>query len=326
MPSLVACVIGNGFVKTFAGDRPIIFPSVIATEQAGIDFSGFKSSADFVIEFDKKRLAIGDTAWKLGRMRMTQMDRSRVGSEFYCQLFAAALVSTIKESGPVNVVLTLPIGWYAKRDEVRDKMKGEYTIKRDKKTFTYEISARNIRIIPEGFGVLAAQMLDDQGCITRREIGSATVGIVEIGTGTTDLSLFQSLELVPVKSRGVDIGLKDVWEAIQADINEDHGRELELHKIDEAIWTGAFKDSGEIVNVKPYVKKHMPSLANAIAAEINNRWDGGRIADGIYFAGGGAPQCYPYLSYRHGKLVDQSHIADALGAYLYGLFRSKQGK
>lgn len=326
MPALGAFVLGNGFTKAYAGDKPVVFPSVVATEQAGIDFSGFKGRSDFVIEFEDKHLAIGETAWKLGRMRMTQMDRSRVGTEFYRQLFAAALTMTIKESGPVNVVLTLPIGWYAKRDEVRSKMKGVYTVKRDKKTYTYEISARDIRIIPEGFGVLAGQMLDNDGCIVRREVASATVGIVEIGTGTTDLSLFQSLELVPVKSRGVDIGLKDVWEAIQAEINEDYGRELELHKIDAAIWSGAFRDSGVEINVKPYVKKHMPSLANAIAAEINNRWDGGRLADAIYFAGGGAPQCYPLIRFRHGLLVQDSHVADARGAYLYGLFRSKQGK
>ncbi len=326
MSTIAALVIGNGFVKVWTENKQTIFPSVLATEQAGIDFSGFKSGNDFVIEFDGKHLAVGKTAWKLGRMRITPMDRSRIGSKFYRQLFAAALSEATKESGPLNVVLTLPVAWYAKRDQVRNHLKGEYMIKRNKRVCTYELSSKNITIVPEGFGVLASQLLDEEGCITHRELAAATVGIVEIGTGTTDLSLFQSLELVPVKSRGIEIGLRDVWESVQAEINEDYGRELELHQIDDAIWSGAFKDSGEIINVKPYTKKHMPNLANAVMTEINNLWGGGRIADGIYFAGGGGPQCYPYFEYRHGKLVDNSHVADAHGAYLYGLFKYKQVK
>lgn len=326
MTIVIACVMGNGFTKICSKEGTIIFPSIIAIEQAGISFSGFKTGSDFVIEYDGNRLAVGETAWKLGRMRMTPMDRSRIGTEFYRQLFAAALVSTVKESGPVDVVITMPVQWYDKRDEVKEMLKGEYVITHNKKKFTYEIGARNIRVIPEGFGVLAGQMLDDTGRIVRREVATSTVGIVEIGTGTTDLSLFKSLELIPVKSKGLEFGLKEVWESIQAEINQAYGRELELHKIDEAIHKGYFKDSGDPISMRPYTEKHMPGLANAIATDINNRWEGGRLADGIYFAGGGGPQCYPYFTYKHGKLVDESHLADARGAYLYGLFKSKRGK
>lgn len=323
---LVAIIIGNGFTKTWSLDKQVIFSSVIAVEQSGIDFAGFKAGNDFVIEYEGKRLAIGEAAWKLGRMRLSLMDRSRVGSDFYVQLFAAALAATIRESGPVSAVITLPIQWYAERESVKDKLKGEYVVVKDKKKYTYTLTARDIRIIPEGFGVLASQMLDDNGCIERREIASSVAGIVEIGTGTTDLSLFNALELVPVKSKGLEIGLRDVWESVQADLNKDLGRELELHRIDRAIREGSFKDSGKVIDMTPYIKKHMPSLAMAISSDIDNRWESGRLADGIYFAGGGAPQLYSYFKYKHGKLVDKAHVADAYGAFLYGMFRARQGK
>lgn len=320
---IAGIIIGNGFVKRADESGLTISPSVIAVEQAGIDFSGFKSSKDFVIEFEGQRLALGDSARKLGRLQLVEMDRSRVETPYYKSLLAGALVNPPMPEGEVTVVITLPLAQYMERDRVKKFLAGCYQIKRGNRTYTYDLPAKNIRIVPEGFGVLAAQLLDPSGSVRDAGIAKANIAIIESGTKTTDFSFFEKLELIPVKSAGKNVGLNDVWRSIAADLYKDTGRELDLHEVDQAIQDGGFRDSGVLINIKPYIKRHMPTLAGVVTAEANALWDGGREADGIYVAGGGGPQIYPMLPYAHAKLADQAWGTDAIGAYWYGKYRSK---
>lgn len=323
MGNLAAIVVGNGFVKTYREGTSVVYPSIIGEDHGGLDFDGFSTSKDRVIEFEGKRYAIGEAAWRLSTLQQTQMDRSRIGKPFYRTLFASALAATFSQSAEVSVVITLPVGWYKKRDTVREQLAGIYKIGVGKKTITLDLPPENLRIVPEGFGVLAAQFLDSEGCVKRSNLSKATIGIVEAGTGTTDLSLFTSLELVPVKSDGIDVGLRVVWDAVGNDIEKSYGRKLLPHEVDAAIRAGAFKDSGDVRDVKVFTKNRMPMLVTAIQSAIDAMWDSGRIADRIFFAGGGAAQLKSYFKYSHQEFVDQGYIADALGSYLYGLYRSK---
>jgi hypothetical protein len=323
---LFSFVIGNGWTKTWsAGDRAL-FESVIATEQGGVNFSGFKSNSDFVIEFRGGRFAVGQrTVSKLGRIPTVSMDRSRVGTDFYKTLFAAALIQSVKVSGPISAVFTMPLAWYEDRERVKGLMEGEYEVVFNRKKYTYTLDKHDIRIIPEGFGVLALQYLDEQGCTVNRNIMKASVGVVEIGTGTTDFSFFKALEIQPNKSVGKPVGLSEVWRGVAADIlKSPTKREFTLHDIDEIIRQGAYKHKGIPQDVTQFVKRHMPGLATAISGDINDMWEGGSLADAIYFAGGGAAQTKSYFSYDHQQFVDSGHTADAEGAYRYGLFRMRQ--
>jgi plasmid segregation protein ParM len=335
---LISFVIGNGYVKTWSATKQAIFPSVVATEQAGIDFSGFKTARDVVIEYEGQRYAIGDSVRRLARIPITQMDRSRVKDDIYKVLLSAALVATTKDSGPVSAVLTMPLQWYAQREEVKHFLEGEYIVGHNGKTYTYSLQADDIRMIPEGFGVLCLQYLDEQGCPARSNIERATVGVVEVGTGTTDLSFFNALSIVPIRSRGLPYGLSQVWRGVQADIDQNYHRDFTLHEIDDLIRAGRFKHNGEVKRVDQYVEAHMPTFAQAVSAEIKNLWDSGAAADHIYIAGGGGPQIYPYLQYKkgqptdeqpqptfpHAELTDRAWTADAEGAYRYGMFRLTQ--
>lgn len=323
-----AVVIGNGFTKTWTLNEKTrrIFPSVVAAEQSGISFDGFKSAKDLVIEYDGQRFAVGDSARKLGRIQTVQMDRSRVNSPFYKQLFAAALATMFPSSGNVDVVITLPLSWYESREDVKKRLVGEWLIKTGSKTL--ELNVTRVRAVPEGFGVLAMHMLDTNGSIHNADLARMSVGVCEIGTGTTDLSFFENLELIRAKSTGMNLGLVFVWQSIQADILKDTGRELALHAVDKAIREGVFNDFGKPINMDKYTKRYMPQLAASIDGGIGTNWgERGREANYIFIAGGGGPQTFPYMqSYPHAAKVDNAVTADADGAFRYGLFKGKAGK
>lgn len=324
-PQLVSLDIGNGYVKAISSTKTDSFPSVLATEQGALNFESFSAGSDFIIEYAGTRYAIGDTAWKLGRMRVVMMDRHRVGTDFYKALFVAALTSAVPRSGPVSVIFSLPVIWYSDRENVRDQMAGEYKVCRGDVEFTYTISTDDIRIVPEGFGTVALMTLNEKGEIFDRKLASSRIGVVDIGTLTTDFILFDDLEIIPTKSDTLESALSDVWKFVGENISKTYGRDLEPHEVDMAIHDGAFKSRGKLVDIQKFKDKALSSLAAAVAGRIASLWKGGDEVDNIILTGGGARLIYPHLDFPHKFLVDDAHIANCQGAYRYAIFKSARG-
>jgi plasmid segregation protein ParM len=319
---IVSNDIGNGFVKSKSSSATAVFPSVIATEQGALSFDGFNSGDDFVIEFESNRYAVGETAWKLGRMRTTAMDRSRVESDFYRILFAASLVAVVRKSGPLSVIISLPITWYSSRAIMKKRLAGEYVVYFNGKRFVYEIAETDMRIVPEGFGTLAGLILDKDAPLEVKPLMRGRVGVVDIGTKTTDFILFDELELIPAKSGGIDSALSDVWRSVREEIGKIYGRTLELHEVDRAITSGHFMQKGKQENIAALRDRALHALASAVAGEIVSLWSGGNEVDAIVLTGGGAPLIRPYLQFGHEYLVDHGHMANCRGAYLFALHKA----
>jgi len=321
---IVSIDVGNGFTKAISSTQTVCFPSVIAEEQGAIDFEGFNPNHDFVIEYEGRRYALGETAWKLGRMRVTAMDRSRVGTPFYKTLFAGALASVVQQPAQVSVVLSLPIQWYADRESVKERMAGEYTVGFGGRKLVYQVERELLRIVPEGFGTIASMVLDKTGKIENRSLANSRVGVVDIGTKTTDFMYFDALEIYPAKSGGLTTALSDVWRMVAEEVSKHVGRNLELHEIDDAMHTGYFKHRGRRVDISEWRDNALQALANAISGEIKSLWSGGDEVDNVILTGGGAIFVYPFLDFPHRFLVDDGHMANCDGAFRYGLLRSNQ--
>jgi len=319
-PHYVAIVAGNGYTKARSGNKRKTFSSVIAPEQGGIKFDGLKGSTDFVMSYAGQRFAIGDSAYSLSQIQTVRMDRSRICTPFYKQLFIAALISVVPEGGEIVAVITLPLQWYDKREEIKAFLKESYEVKIAGKTIVYDVT--DVRAVPEGFGVLCFNMIDDNGVIVDETFGQRPVGVIEIGTGTTDLSFFDGLKINRAKSAGLPHGLGEVWMGIGADISSRIGRDLELHEVDRIIRDGGFFDMGEWVEIAPYVDIHMPSLADYTQGQVGLRWgDRGREASVILVAGGGCTPLYDYFDYPHAIKSPKPWMTDMEGIYRYLLFK-----
>lgn len=338
---VASIVVGTGFVKAFGeNDMSALFPSITAHVGSGVEFNGFSAddeqSNDFVIDYDKTKLAIGTSAWRKGTVLMTQMDRTRIGSPFYRNLFAAALTQVVPPGRHyVHVVLTLPLEWYVKREEVKASLSGYYEITCRGQQYCLQVDHDGLRIVPEGFGIVAGQMLDAVGNIIQTgeyaddgselNINTARVGVIEIGTRTIDLSFFDRLQYVQSKSLGLEVGLSSVWTQVQRWISRQYGRSLSLHEIDTAIRLGVFRHNGEAISITTYTQPLIAELGSYAYSEASRLWDGGSFADVIFTGGGGGPQVWSANPppYPHAQLVNNAHTADAYGAFLYGLFRER---
>ncbi len=323
-PRIISDDIGNGFVKSKSATATATFPSVIATEQGALSFEGFNSGDDFVMEFEGTRYAIGETAWKLGRMRATAMDRSRVDSDFYRILFAASLLAVARKSGPVSIILSLPVTWYSLRTSVKTRLAGTYEVCYRGRKYTYEVDGKTMQIVPEGFGTLAGLVLANDAKSELKQLARGRVGVVDVGTKTTDLMLFDQMELIPAKSGGIDSALSDVWRGVKEEIAKVHGRTLELHEVDQAIIDGYFMQKGQQQDIKDMAERSMHALASAVAGEIVGLWSGGAEVDAILLTGGGARYIRPYLTFGHEHVIDKGYLANCAGAYLFAEYKESR--
>jgi len=76
-----------------------------------------------------------------------------------------------------------------------------------KKTFYSIIPSCEIVVIPQPAGIFFDLILDSQGNVEQWEYANSRVGVVDIGTYTTDLLLFDHMEAIDTMSGTITIGI-----------------------------------------------------------------------------------------------------------------------
>lgn len=329
--------LGNGFSKGLTSavwPEGVYFPSVYAIEEPGVDFEGLAGHDDFVIEYEGRRFAVGWSASRLGNISVRTLDRSRVDGPEYLVLFAAALIRSWGKGGEIAPVLSLPVEWYEQREAVKDRLSGEWSVQQirpsgpdgNPRWHHFDVPKSAIRVIPEGFGSVCYLALDRNGRPRDNGLLTMTVGVVDVGTKTTDLSLFDRLRLVPARTRGFDVGLERVYDIMQRQASKALGRTFAIEELD------AFINSSESLFIGPddisdqadhWKHQALEQVSDAIAGHIATLWQGGKAVRRLLLTGGGARHVMPYLLRRfdHIEPVENGPMANCIGGYSYGLMR-----
>src|SRR5574339_428193 len=91
---LMSADLGKGWVKVKSSTDERIYRSVYSAESESIYFdSPFDANGQFLIEYEGKRYAVGDTVYTKGLVPIHIEDRSRINTGFYRILFASALAA-----------------------------------------------------------------------------------------------------------------------------------------------------------------------------------------------------------------------------------------
>jgi plasmid segregation protein ParM len=332
MTTLISVDIGNGYTKAAANGRQLLFPSVVGREQGAITFeTGLSGRAsqltNLVITYEGERYAIGYAAERLARMQTVEMGRGRVSSDTYKRLFAAALAATIEDSGNLVVIASLPVEWYnGAREEARRTLAGVWSVGYQDEKLTYVIDQADLHIVPEGFGAICSLVLDSKGRSARSDLAGQRIGVVDIGTRTTDYLYFDALQLYPNRSGGSDqVGVSVIWTMLKEQINLEYGRSLNSQELDQALHTGRITVGSQEVDINDMINSACRAMADTVRAEIGTLWQGGKDVQAIILTGGGAPLVYSNLDYRHATLVADPVWANVIGAYQFALYRGLNG-
>lgn len=327
---LISIDLGNGFTKVRAGKRRFSFPSVIAVEDdttAGFESVGLASNHDFVIGYNGKRWAIGETVLTHGLMPVMIAHRSRITTEFYKILFAAALGTAFTENVTVSPIVSLPPAAYWDKEKQKEMLAGEYMVKRAGVECSYSVPYELIRVVPEGFGTAALFCLDPRGQVTDSDLFEREVGIVDVGTYTTDFVQLSKMKVVKRGTDSIPHALSNIHKLVRT-YAASHGVDIDIHEADEVLRNGYFLLGGRREPITEQIQQWSKELAQVIAARIRTLWGGGDAVELIIVTGGGCWYVADLLfaEWPHVQKVtrEASKVepwkANCEGCYRYGRF------
>jgi plasmid segregation protein ParM len=314
--------IGYGYTKGVGPDNiHFSFPSVVGTAE-DIRFATdlIRGGEEWAVKYGNRRFFYGQHAVLQSRIQSTIFDRSRIHDDTYKMLFVGALIELAKQKPNVQrlkVVTGLPVGFFSDRPDVVKSLEGVYRISTDR---TRKFAVESVFVAPQPFGSLFRELLNQRGKIANSEIEKGRIGIVDVGTFTTDFVVSDELRYVQRMSGSIHIGWSKVINQVRQALADLHMLELMPHEVDQAMQVGEVRVRGKPVSLKSLVEPAIADVEMAIVARARDLWGSGAHLDAVLVSGGGGPHLYNAIRkvYPHAHLVDNAFWANAEGLYRFG--------
>jgi plasmid segregation protein ParM len=322
-PAMILSIdIGYGYTKGVGPDNlHFSFPSVIGTAE-DIRFAAdlIRGGEEKVIKYKDWRFFYGEQAVLQSRIQSTIFDRSRVHDNTYKMLFVAALVELTKFKPNVKrlqVVTGLPVDFFGDRPEVVKSFEGAYRVTADR---TIQVTVDSVFVAPQPFGSLFRELLNETGKIANKDVERGRVGIIDVGTFTTDFVVADELRYVQRLSGSARIGWSKVINQVQQALGDLYALELMPHEVDRAVQAQEVRVRGEPVSLEDLVQPAVTDIQTAIIARARDLWGAATNLDVILVSGGGGPYLYDAIQdiYPHALLLDNAFWANVEGLYRFG--------
>lgn len=323
MPAMILSVdIGYGYTKVVGSDGiRFSFPSVIGSaEEIRFATDFINGNKTHVVEYDGARFLYGEQAVLQSRMQSTIFDRSRVHDGTYKLLFVAGLVELgrmVPDADRINLVTGLPVEFFDDREEVIKSLEGIYRIKTD---HMMEFTVDSVFVVPQPFGSLFRELLNEYGKIADSQVEKGRIGVIDVGTYTTDFVVADELRYIQRLSGSARIGWSKVIRQVQQEVSDLYRLELSPNEVDKAIQSKEVKVRGRPVSLSPIVDPALLEVQTAIIARARDLWGEAANLDAILVSGGGGPYLHHAIRdvYSHARLLDNAFLANAEGFYRFG--------
>lgn len=317
---IVGLDVGYSHTKAVFDKGRLQFASVVGTpDRARFSVNG---TSEGIILNTPRNVLVGDVAVIQSRQLERREDREWIESDAYHDLVLGAFSElTTATHCDLTIVSGLPVRFY-ERDKtiLRDRLLGEHRLQREGHRGQMFTVSRAV-VIPQGFGALLAEVLDDKGGITAPDIANGRVGLIDVGGKTTNLLSVNHLAEVGRETASVNTGAWDVVRAVGRWLSDNcPNLELRDHELIDAITAGRVRYYGDLVDLGNVVKNAVDPLAVQVIAQATQLWNGAAGLDAIYVAGGGAHLVGPYVQrhFRHAHIVTGDPVyANALGYWRF---------
>jgi PRTRC genetic system protein D len=310
--------LGYSAVKAVSAKKKVDFPSVAGTpDKARFSFS---DNSGGIILTSPSHILVGQEAVTQSRFVNRREDRSWIESEEYYHLALAAFTELTKATvAELRIVTGLPVAFYGDKAVLRELLMGEHRATREgRRAQMFKVT--DCRVIPQPFGALLAEALDDRGNIADKDLATGNVGVVDVGGKTTNLLSVSRLSEIGRETASVNVGAWDVVRAVRGWL-ADHCPNLDLrdHQVVGAIIARQVKYYGDPQDLGPVVDAALEPMAEQVIAQATQLWNGGAALDAILVSGGGALLLGPAIRahFRHAKVVEEPVFANALGYWRF---------
>jgi len=310
--------LGYNTVKAVGNDRRVSFASAVGTPDKARFSLGESSTA--IVLTSPMHVLVGDSAVTQSRFLNRREDRRWIESEEWMALFLAAVTElTTASRVELDVVTGLPVAYYDDREKVAARLLGEQRVQREGRT-AQVIVVRNVRVIPQPFGSLLAEVLDDNGKIANATLAKSNVGVIDVGGKTCNLLSVNGLTEIGRETASVNVGGWSLVRAVRDWLSKNQPGldDLRDHQIAQAVQARTIKAYGETVAAFPaMVAAQADELAGQIIAEASQLWNGGAMLDTILVTGGGALLLGDAIKahWRHARVVSDPVFGNAQGYY-----------
>lgn len=310
--------IGYNDTKVKARERLVRFASAIGTpDKARFSLNGASEHA--IILTSPVNVMVGEEAVNQSRFLNRREDRRWIESQDWLTLFLAAVTELTPASVQLDLVTGLPVAYYDDKEKAVERLIGEHRVQREGRN-AQTVTVRNVRCIPQPFGTLLAEVLNDDGQIINPTLARGNIGVIDIGGKTCNLLSVNKLTEIARETASVNVGGWTLVRAVRDWLSREQPGldDLRDHQIAEAIKARSIRAYGETVTAFPQVIAEMGAeLAAQIIAQASQLWNGAAILDAILVTGGGALLLGDAIKahWKHARIVSDPVFANATGYY-----------
>ncbi len=313
--------IGYNATKAVTDKRRATFPSAVGTpDRARFALSGNNTPA--IVLTAPQSVLIGDEAVLQSRFLNRREDRRWIESAEWQALFLAALTElTTGTLVDVEVVTGLPVAFYSDKEQVHQRLLGEHRAQREGRRGQL-LRVTHVRVIPQPFGSLLAEVLDERGQIQRADLAQAAVGLIDIGGKTCNLLSVSRLSEIGRETVSVNIGGWNLVRAVRQWLAHQYPGldDLRDHQLAAAIQARTLRYYGEPLQDFPTIVNDLTAdLARQILGEASHLWNGGALLDAILITGGGALLLGEHIRqhWPHAQVVREPIYGNAVGYWKF---------
>ncbi|MBN2390989.1 MAG: ParM/StbA family protein [Anaerolineae bacterium] len=309
--------IGYNATKAVAAQRRATFPSAVGTpDRARFSLNG--KGEDALVLVAPAHVLVGAEAIHQSRFLHRREDRGWIQSDEWLTLFLAALTElTSGTAVDVDVVTGLPVAFYTDKALVQERLLGEHRVQREGRRGQV-LRVANVRVIPQPFGSLLAEVLDDRGQIRRNDLAQAAVGLIDIGGKTCNLLSVNRLAEIGRETASVNVGGWTLVRAVRQWLSQHYPGldDLRDHPLAAAIQQRNLRYYGEpIAEFAAVVDDLAADLTQQILSEASHLWNGGATLDALLITGGGALLLGDHIRqhWPHAQIVAEPVYGNAVG-------------
>lgn len=333
---------GNGHVKARANTIKLNLPSAYARPtDFGEEFTNKHTSYDLntytLAKYDGESFVWGPDVTKSPHLINTYTGENRYKQKPYKVLSEIALSELVPDG--INVINgALVVTGCPSREkgtelekELIDVYRGGHVVSKDGQSVI--INVKDVEVLPQPLGTVMDQYLDDDGFVIDEDYEKMYVGVIDLGSGTTDLDGVRELRRQKSDMHTIPIGLIGAYQEIARIINEKKPNlnatyqevEVQIRAGNEVFVRSQRATFDEFVEVKQRVFRQ---LADDLITAILNKWPDRSKFDRLLLTGGGA--CVPELAKAFKQwesdliVVDNGQFANANGFYKYGKLLAQQ--
>jgi len=326
--------LGYGYVKLIDSNGEIKFPSIVGLGRELQYTSSLSFARDnwdtknMAVKLDKELYFVGELAVRQSDVASRSLDMQKVNDRNAKILMLTAVGMLNKwENETFNIVTGLPINQYAEQKDWADVLVGNHEVvfAGDKTEKVRKFNIKKVHIIPQPFGTLYDQLLNNSGAVANKELADMAVGVIDIGYKTTGFAAINKMELVEHLSFSNTTALSSAYRIISNYFRKEYGVDKEVFELDEIFESGWLRVAGKNQDISHIMYEVYEKIANKIVMDINSYWNY-RDYDIIFLTGGGGKALNNFIlkSFPNMKLVEGPQHANARGyqKLANNLFRS----